>query len=250
LSDIEEATGAIERRLADMARAVIAAHLDLTDPANRSFLEHPDGRDQHQTRWHQWGILAHTLVFLRHFDTAIPEYLRRWGMWEAVDGVLQRRVDGARKWELLRISILLHDIGKFAARYRGSERFHFTRHEQLSGQIVRSELDLARFGLTPAQIEYVARTAEDHFVLGLVRKRAREEGEYDCAYSRSESFVAVCEQIKAEHPDDYVEIGVLFLGDSLAKANPGEGPEDALSQYETNIVVARRYLEVVLGRGA
>jgi hypothetical protein len=164
-----------------------------------------------------------------------------------VHAVLQEQVDDASKCELLRISILLHDIGKFAARYRGTYRFHFTRHEELSGRIIRSELDLGRFGLTLCQIEYIARTAEDHFVLGLVRKRAREEGAFDRAYTESESFARVCHAIKAEHRDDFVEIGVLFLGDSLAKLRPGEGPADALSQYETNIVVARRYFQVVLG---
>jgi hypothetical protein len=103
--------------------------------------------------------------------------------------------------------------------------------------------------LTPAQVEYIARTAEDHFVLALIRKRAREEGAYDAAFVDSPSFAETAQRIETEHPEDFVEIGILFLGDSLAKADPPHGPEPALSQYDVNILVSRRYLEVVLGDG-
>ena len=246
MPDIEAVTAAIDGELAAMAQGVIRSHLDLGDVANRRFLEDPDGRDQHQTRWHQWGILTHTRIFLRHFDSTIPDCLREWGLWDSVNTKLREPIDGASRWQLLRISILVHDIGKFAVRTRGPTRFHFSRHEDLSGSIICHELDLGRFGLMAAQIEYIAITAEDHFVLGRVRKRAREVSGYDCAYTRSESFAQTCRMIKREHPLDFVEIGVLFLGDSLAKANPGEGPEDALDQHEINVLVARRYLEQVL----
>lgn len=231
-----------------MAREVIRCYLDLEDPANQNFLEKPDAREQHQTRWHQWGIITHTQIFLRHFDVEIPTFLKEWGLQEPVDAILAETIEGASKRELLRIAILLHDIGKFATRTQGKYRFHFQHHEGASGEIIREELHLARFDLTPSQIEYVALTAEDHFVLALLRKRAREQGEYDVSYIHSRQFPDHCHEVKAAHPLDFVEIGILFLGDSLAKANPGEGPEDALSQYDLNILVARRYLEVVLER--
>jgi hypothetical protein len=160
---------------------------------------------------------------------------------------LAEKVDGATKGSLLEIAILLHDIGKYAARRLGRHRFHFTHHEILSGKIIREELQLESRGLSSAQIDYIALTAQDHFVLGLVRRRAREEGAYDEAYASSRSFAELVTQIVADHPQDYLEIGVLFLGDSLAKANPGEGPERALSQYDLNIDVARRYLQLALG---
>lgn len=246
MADIAAVTRAIDEELPELARGVIRRHLDLEDDDNRHFLRAPDAREQHQTEWHQWGIITHTRVFLRYLDTLVPSYLCEWGLWEAVDARLSGPIDGASKWALLRIAALLHDIGKFGARTRGRKRFHFTHHEKLSGDLIRQELDLGRFGLTPEQIEYVARTAEDHFVLGLVRKGARDQGEYDLAFVRSERFLQVARQIKREHPDDFVEIGVLFLGDSLAKLNPGEGPERAAGQYELNIIVAHRYLETVL----
>ncbi len=246
MPDIPSIVRRIDDALPEMARAVIRAHLDLDDESNRAFLSDPDGREQHQTHWHQWGIITHTRIFLRHFDIDIPRYLRDWDLWEQADRELSVRIDGASRWSLLRISILLHDIGKFAARTRGRQTFHFMRHESVSGEIVRNELELDQFELTPAQIEYVALSAEDHFVLGHLRKRARADGVFDTVFTESRTFVGLAEVIKQRHPFDYVEIGVLFLGDSLAKTDPISGPGQAVSQYEVNIAAARRYLEVVL----
>jgi hypothetical protein len=149
----------------------------------------------------------------------------------------------------LPVGILLHDIGKFGARFRGRSRFHFTGHEKLSGSIIREELHLEDYGLTPAQAEYVARVAEDHFVLGLMRRGARDLGGYDESFAQSSEFRTIALRIKKDHPDDFIEIGVLFLGDSLAKADPQTGPPDAVDQYDVNIEVARAYLQTVLGDG-
>ena len=245
-TDIRAVERAIDADLPELARQVIRRYLDLRLPETQAFLDRPDGREQHQTSWHQWGIITHTRMFLRHFETDIPRYLRAWSLWEPVNTLLSRTIDGVTRWDLLRISILLHDIGKFGARTRGTHRFHFTHHERLSGEIIRQELDLSRYGLTLKQIEYVALTAEDHFVLGLLRKRAREQGRYDVAFTCTEEFAALGRQIKAHHPDDFVEVGVLFLGDSLSKADPASGPEPAVSQYDVNIQVAHRYLDIAL----
>jgi HD domain len=229
-----------------MARAVMRKHLDMNDPANQHFLHSPDAREQHQTRWHQWGIITHTRVFLRHFDKDIPSLLTEWGLWTDTESIMSRQIDGVSRWNLLRISILLHDIGKFGSRTQGATRFHFAHHESLSGTIIREELRLERYGLTQAQIKYIAMTAEDHFVLALVRKRVREDGEYDSSYASGPNFLAVCRSIEHEHPCDFVEIGLLFLGDSMSKVDPTHGPTDAVGQYEVNIVFARQYLEAVL----
>jgi hypothetical protein len=247
VADITVTAQKLDEKLEEIAQSVIRRHLDLSEPSNRTFLLHPDDPEQHQTRWHQWGILTHTRTFLRQFDEDVPQFLQSWGVLSCVDGRLSGTVDGARRWDLLRISILLHDIGKFAVRFRGRIRFHFTEHEKMSGVIIRDELALDKYGLTPAQIAYIARTAEDHFVLALARRRAREQSAYDERFTRSADFDHICRDIRALHPDDYIEVGVLFLGDSLAKADPAVGPADALSQYELNIVVARQYLQTVCG---
>lgn len=251
MPDMSPVIRTIDDELPRIAREVIERHLDLNLPANRAFLDDPDERSHHQTQWHQWGIITHTRTFLRYFDTVIPDLLHQWGLWGSIDPLLQQTIDGATRWQLLHVSILLHDVGKFGARTQDKRgQFHFWRHERLSGAIVRKELALQRFGLTTSQVEYIARTAEDHFVLGVVRKRAREEGAYDASFTEREAFVQLCQAIRSDHPDDYVEIGILFLGDSLAKADPESGPERAVSQHGINIQVARRYLEIVLGRGS
>lgn len=235
----------IDHDLPELGRGVIRRYLDPNDPSTASFLAAPDAREQHQTDWHQWGIITHTRRFMDHFHTDVPEYVRAWGVWEPVNAALSRCIDGFTRWQLLQVSILLHDIGKFGARRRQGNRFHFAHHETLSGSIIRHELDLARYSLTPDQIEYVAMTAEDHFVLGLVRKEARGHRAYDDSYVAGPEFAELARRIKGEHPLDFVEVGVLFLGDSLAKVDPRHGPERAVSQYDVNIALARRYLEVV-----
>jgi hypothetical protein len=244
--DFDEIVLALNDELPEIARQTIRRHLDLSNPDNQTFLARPDGRDQHQTHWHRWGILTHTRVFLELYETVVPERLSEWGMWDDVEEALSKPVDGLPRLDLLKVSILLHDIGKFAARTRGGPSFHFSGHERLSGAIIREEIGLERHGLTQAQIDYVAMTAEDHFVLGLVRKRARELGEFTLDFPRTPEFRELSRKIKANHPEDFIEIGVLFLGDSLAKIDPQRGPERALGQSPINESVAQGYLQIVL----
>src|SRR5256885_5542317 len=100
----------IDARLPELAREVIRRHLDPQAPDTADFLASPDGREQHQQMWHQWGIITHTRVFLRYYEEEIPALLRQWGLWKSVDHALSEQIDGASRWELLRIAILLHDI--------------------------------------------------------------------------------------------------------------------------------------------
>lgn len=244
--DVPAVVATIDRELPRLARDIITAHLDLDDPMNAAFLAHPDGREQHQMQWHQWGIISHTRMFLVALDRDVPRILREWGLWPAARTILARPIDGATRWDLLRVAVMLHDIGKFGARTHGHTGFHFGGHERLSGQIVRERVHLDRYGLTGVQREYVARAAEDHFVLGVARKRARERGRYSVEFAESEEFAALALAIKAAHPDDFCEIGALFLGDSLAKIDLRRGPERALSQHPINLAVARRYLAITL----
>ena len=246
MTDIDRISSELDRDLPAIARRVIQQYLEPADPGTQAFLREPDGREHHQTEWHRWGIITHTRVFLRQFDHDIPQLLRDWSLWREVHRVLSRKVDGVRRWDLLRVSIVLHDIGKFGARRHSNGKYHFSGHESLSGEIIREQLDLARYGLTAAQIEYIAHTAEDHFVLGRVRREARQAGWYDEMFVASEQFGRIAKQISCEHPLDFVEIGVMFLGDSLAKIEPGHGPQRAAGQHPVNMAVARRYLEIVL----
>lgn len=240
----------IDLALPSIARHVIRTHLDLTRPENQAFLEVPDRREHHQAQWHTWGIITHTRVFLRLYQSEVPALLEEWGLRDAVDAALAREIDGVTRADLLKLTILLHDLGKFGARTIGKTAFHFGGHERLSGTIIRRDLPVLREQLTPGQLEYVAVTAEDHFVLGLVRKHAREAGEFTASYPASETFRQVAARIRTEHPVDALEIGVLFLGDSLAKVDPRNPPERARSQGPLNVAIARRYLEEVVAHAA
>src|ERR671926_205891 len=92
--DIRAVERTIDAELPELARQVIRDHLDTRLPETQAFLDRPDSRDQHQTSWHQWGIITHTRVFLRHFEHDIPRYLQEWGVWEPVDEALRREIDG------------------------------------------------------------------------------------------------------------------------------------------------------------
>jgi hypothetical protein len=244
--DISKIVEDVEEQLPAFARDVIRTHLDTAETYNRTFLDHPDQLDQHQMQWHQWGILTHTRVFLRLYESTVPDRLKSWGLWEQTRAWLARTVDDVERWYLLKIATLLHDIGKFGSRTVGSGGFHFAGHEKLSGEIIRNELHLERFGLSPDQVAYVALAAQDHFVLALARKNARQLGRFTLDFPRSKEFREFARNTQASHPEDYVEIGVLFLGDSMAKADPHEGPEKAVAQNPINEAVARAYLEIVL----
>jgi hypothetical protein len=244
--DISKIVDAVEAQLPVLARDVIRTHLDTAETNNSKFLDYPDQRDQHQTQWHQWGILTHTRVFLRLYENEVPERLKIWGLWEPTRAWLAQTVDDVARWDLLKISILLHDIGKFGSRTVGSGGFHFAGHEKLSGEIIRTELHLDRLGLTPDQVAYVALTAEDHFVLALARKKARQLGNFTLDFPQSKEFREIARTTQISHPEDFVEVGVLFLGDSMAKADPNAGPEKAVAQNPINEAVARTYLEIVL----
>src|SRR5947209_10595545 len=88
VTDVMAAAQRIDDDLPALARMVIQRHLDSGDSATARFLTQPDDREQHQTDWHRWGIITHTRVFLRGLETDVPDYLKRWHLWEPVDRVL------------------------------------------------------------------------------------------------------------------------------------------------------------------
>ena len=76
------------------------------------------------------------------------------------------------------------------------------------------------FGLTDAQIEYIACCAELHYELGIVREMAKKSDlGYTLAFAHSTAFHEHAEQLMVRYPDFQLEVGVLFLADSLAKTD-------------------------------
>lgn len=203
-------------------------------PANQAFAEHPDDPLQHETHWHEFGIITHSQKFLEALKTTVPQYLAEWGLKDKADDVLNEKIGNLTKWQLLQITALLHDIGKFTARTPHG----FRDHEIHSGKLLRN--DLYRFleqqGLTAIQIEYIATCAEAHFELGKVRRKTR--GRYTLQFTQSDEFKKMARAIIVEHSPVALEIGLIFIADSNGKTTRPN------VQFPINIAAARSYLEV------
>jgi hypothetical protein len=108
-----------------------------------TFLKKPDAYEQHEIKWHQWGIIGHTKKFVDAFDKNVYEendgFLKTWGIRRDV----KEHLDGKYKYgeyeeskktkeELLRISMLLHDLGKFQKKKKPNGEFDYSDHEKKS----------------------------------------------------------------------------------------------------------------------
>lgn len=212
-----------------IAKDLIQKSQDLSDERNKNFFENPDNFLEHEPNWHQWGVITHTKMFEKIYREEIPQYLEQWGVRDKFHSQMSAEIDGISKDQLLNIAIPFHDLGKFTERRLkreedGSLSASFKKHEAASGRIIRtpefSEMLKQSYGLTDAQIEYIARCVELHYELGIVRDEAQKSDMgYTLAFSRSDTFRERAKQLIAQHPDFQLEVGVLFLADSLAKTD-------------------------------
>lgn len=230
----DEIIQSITTKLPGLASDLVRKYQDMSLPANQTFAEHPDDPLQHETHWHEFGIITHSKRFLEALETIVPRYLTEWGLKDPADRILNEKIDGYTKWQLLQVTALLHDIGKFTARTaRG-----FRDHEIHSGKLLRDDLYdfLLQQGLTPRQIEYIATCAETHFELGKVRRKVR--GHYTLQFTASEEFKRLARTIISEHPSVALEIGLIFVADSEGKTTAPN------AQLPVNVAAARAYLEI------
>ncbi len=231
-------------KLDDIARALMKVHVDHDDSRNAAFLADPDAPLEHAPQWHQWGIVTHTRKFGEFHATKVPVILAKWGLQTQIDAAMSETIDGETKAELMRAAIALHDLGKFTHRSfdvaeDGSLHASFADHEARSGEHIREaefQTGLKQdYGLTNAQIEYIAKCAELHFVLAILRDKAKLEGIYNMAFARSEAFPGLAREIMGRHPGFELEMGLLFVGDSLAKTEmsiEAERDEDIDPQHD------------------
>ncbi|MFA5333286.1 MAG: hypothetical protein WC376_02215 [Candidatus Nanoarchaeia archaeon] len=224
----------------------------LSEEEKKEFLENLDSPEQHSPKWHEWGIITHTKKFREMYDNEVQKYLKDWDVKNYTDKWLNEEIDGKKKSELLRISIPLHDLGKFNKQviYKdGKKSYEFEGHEKESERIIKEDFvkeELQKLGLTENQIKYVAECAGNHYALGIIRKKAKETSlEYTIEFAKSEEFKEIAERsiekdleykdqdikyrvgyasnpveaaIKYSKDDKFrIEKGLLFLADSLAK---------------------------------
>jgi hypothetical protein len=238
----------LEENLPIIAQEIISQNNNLTPEARTNFLENPDAIIEHYPKWHQWGIVTHSLNFGKFYDHTVSQYLDAWGISADVDSYLNSRIDGRTKGELLRISMPLHDLGKFDKKQDlESGKFDFHGHETRSREIILENLVNTRLeneGLTQSQIQYVADCAGYHFELGFVRRAAKKtQMGYTIAYTQSDSCKRDLHSKLPDYKGFEVEIGLLYLSDSLAKTDvtldviTDEGIESSKSIVEQELIV-------------
>ncbi len=227
--DAFEIISSLWQKLPTIAKDLILQTQDISEPRNKIFFDNPDNYLEHEPNWHQWGIITHTKMFEKFYHQEIPAYIEDWGIKEKVDSYMSEEIDGMNKEVLLNMSIPLHDLGKFTMRRLkkeedGSISTSFKKHEVESGRIIRSikfsEMLKKEYNVTAAQIEYIARCAELHYELGIVRDEAKKSKMgYTLIYAQSDEFAERAKQLQEQHTGFGLEVGILFLADSLAKTD-------------------------------
>lgn len=211
----------IDSTLEKSVRKIIIDTQDLSKVTNKRFLNNPDDPIEHSPQWHQWGIITHSRKALEYYSD-ISSYIETRDQIFGLDG----DIDGFKRSQLLSMVFLLHDLGKFSNRtilkeYDGYYIFSFREHEKASEKIIRSRLisnELKKNNYTDRQIEYIAVCAGKHFELGKLRKRLIEDGGYSDNTDMLNKDVEekILDLIK-ENQEFSLEIGIMFLIDSLAK---------------------------------
>ena len=262
--------------LLDIARQIIE-----TRPENENFQINPDDPDEHVSNWHQFGIITHTKVVLDAYTTNISEYFIGWQVEDKIKSKLGVKIDNIAKHDLIKIGIILHDIGKFARNFKnegGKFEHNFYGHEAISEDLIVSKDSFIHkllknsFGLTIPQIVYIGRIAGLHFELGKSRDAARRASHgYSISFSHSKECQRICVDIAFQFPDFKEEIGILFLCDSLGKTDiriRAEKDEEielhiafiiqalkerninpllinAIKQLPVNVAITKKYLQTI-----
>lgn len=252
-------------------------------PENDNFKLNPDDPIEHDLNWHQFGIITHTKKSYEFYQTLVQEYLKQWGISNCINEKLSEQIDGKTKAQLLQISIVLHDLGKFARGFKEEEgrlkpgyKGHEAKSEKLimENEQIRNSLQKT-YGLTDSQIIYIARCTALHYELGKMRDEAKKSDlGYTIAFTESEKCRGICGEIASECSEFKEEIGILFLCDFLAKtdvtiyAKTDQEIEEqtlqiekiiqerglhpkliaAIKQRPVNIANAKRYLENIITR--
>lgn len=247
-----------------------------------SFYKNPDSPEEHAPQYHQWGIITHSKKFEEFFEQKIPQYLLTWGNEKMLEDLKTEDIDGKSKYDLLRLSIPMHDYGKFAVRKKwqknGEISYSFGGHEKSSGKIIRGELFKKwlkeKLHLSEKQIEYIAQCAELHYELGIVRNKSKKmEGGYSFSFLKTEECTEDVQDLARKYQEIGMEreVGLLFLADSLAKTDiivprKNDGDEklhrdfaqkeiarkkldprliETVLQRSINIALAKKYFEII-----
>jgi hypothetical protein len=239
-------------------------------PALACYLADGSWRDiddprEHEPDWHQWGVLEHTRRVWIAMTTEVPIFCLAWGV-PFIQELKAECIQHKSKWELLLITCLVHDLGKWAGRtVTAAGSYSFEGHEAISERLIRHNpyirQSLREACLLPEQIDYIATVAGLHYELGKLRRLGYQRGDFDLTFLQSGLFQAECKAIVHQHQTYAREIGLIFLADSLAKVEFRAGLESpaeieakildrglprklirAAQQVPINIAMCREYM--------
>ncbi len=97
------------RMLPSVAKELIISdewYEDKADPYRQHFAERPNDPLMHESDWHQWGIISHTVQVGIAMEKTTPALLERWfgpDVAESKLGLSNEQIDGLSKWDLLTI---------------------------------------------------------------------------------------------------------------------------------------------------
>ena len=245
----------VSKKLPEIAQRLVKQHLDQHDPWNVAFSSDLDNPKHHKPEWHQWGILTHTAQFLKAYRAECKDLFHTWNMLEKIETYLSDSIGGIPKSELIEIGILFHDLGKFTKRhlsinqtqrYPETPDFSFGLHEAESERLLHEPEIYSwlseELGLSSTQTFYIGRVGALHYELAKIRDRTKyiPGFEYSFAYLDSDAYSKDSLYTWRQHPHFGVEMGVLYLGDTLAKTefrlSPFPASEDEASSHIWEIV--------------
>lgn len=215
----------LKNHLPDIAGNIIEKNNNLPDYIKQNFLSNIDSREHHQTSWHQWGIISHTLKFLSNMeDGTLYDYMDEQNT-EKIRRKLNENINQFHKYDLLKVVALLHDIGKFnkSLIFEGNSiapnKYNFDFHERMSFDFIlfsniRDTLEI-EYGFNQEQIEYIAKCAGYHYELGILRKMLKPNYKIAEVNNADQKILTIINS----HSEFKYEIGLLFFYDSMAKTD-------------------------------
>lgn len=182
----------------------------------REFITHLDDVTQHSPKWHQFGILTHTMLtydYLRQ-NKIYAELNQVPHIKKIVKQYLDLKIDGLKRQELLKITALLHDIGKFKVRFYSNEheQFKFKEHELVSAKIAKQYL---KGLLSEPQIKYICKVIKHHNDPLDLKKQLRKltDSLNNNLQREQKLFQTMIKKMGAEA----VDVLVIFWADKIAK---------------------------------